>query len=312
MPFLDDSNTLRNLPPAAAAAALGLRPDEQSQREKGGAGYLYYATPSDEKIVVCAKSRAGSPIWWRPGDAARAGDWFSLVQHLHPTLNLGQAKAHLRRALGSVTSMPAPAPAPAPAPVLTDAPTWAAQLLAGRGLSARAIRAAQDAGMCGVDVESKTGGRFCNLAFPHVNERSDLVGAEIRGQSRAFKGFSGAKGFFLLPALEAADRLCVVESAIDALALFDFMQENGKGTAWICSTAGRSSAAQVAEIERLARDLGIKRVIAAQDSDGGGDEQASVIESLAGRTRVEYKRTTPPPGCKDWGEWAEGRAPVVS
>jgi hypothetical protein len=317
MPFIDDTTALRNLPPAAAAAALGLRPDEQSHREKGGAGYLYYATPSDEKIVVCAAARAGSPLWWRPGDAARAGDWFSLVQHLHPTLNLGQAKAFLRRALGSApaqvsTTAPAPAaPSPAPAPVLTAAPAWAAQWLAGRGLSARALRAALDAGMAGIEVVAK-GGRFCNLAFPHTNCQSDLVGAEIRGQSRAFKGFSGTKGFFLLPALEMSDRLCVVESAIDALALFDFMQENGKGTAWICSTTGRSSAAQVAEIDRLVRDLGIKRVIAAQDSDGGGDEQASVIESLAGRTRVEYKRTTPPTGCKDWGDWAEGRAPVVS
>lgn len=311
MAFTDDTEALRNAAPDLVADALGLTPDEHAQKEKGGAGYLYYTTPDGEKIVVCAQSRTGAPLWWRTGDPAHAGDWFALVQALHPGLNLGQAKAHLRRALGSMpapVSMPAPAPAhaPAPAPVLTSAPNWAAGWLAGRGLSARAIRSALDAGMAGLEVEAK-GGRFCNLAFPHTNGRSDLIGAEIRGHSRAFKGFQGRKGFFLLPSLEASDRLCVVESAIDALALFDFMREHGKGAAWICSTAGRPSAGQTAEIESLARDLGIRRLVACQDGDEGGDEQSAAIEALAGRMGAEYKRTRPPTGCKDWSDWAEGR-----
>ena len=310
MAFIDDTETLRNATPDAVAAALGLTPDEQSQREKGGAGYLYYATPAGQKIVVCAQSRTGSPLWWRPGDAKHAADWFALVQSLRPGLNLGQAKSFLRRALGAMpatVATPAPAPTtPAPAPVLTSAPTWAAGWLAGRGLSARAIRLAWDAGMSGVEVEAK-GGRFCNLAFPHTDANSNLIGAEIRGHSRAFKGFQGRKGFFLLPSLDASDRLCVVESAIDALALFDFMREHGKGAAWICSTAGRPSAGQTAEIESLARDLGIRRLVACQDGDEGGDEQSAAIEALAGRMGAEYKRTRPPTGCKDWSDWAEGR-----
>ncbi|MBN8745781.1 MAG: toprim domain-containing protein [Thiomonas arsenitoxydans] len=310
MAFTDDTEALRNAAPDLVADALGLTPDEQAQKEKGGAGYLYYAMRDGQKIVICTKSRSGAPLWWRPGDAAHAGDWFALVQHLQPGLNLGQAKAHLRRALGSMpapVSMPTPAPTtPAPAPVLADAPTWAAQWLAGRGLSARAIRLALDAGMAGVAAEAK-GGRFCNLAFPHTDGRSDLIGAEIRGQGRAFKGFQGRKGVFLLPALEISDRLCVVESAIDALALLDFMHEHGKGAAWVMSTAGRPSAAQTAEIESLARDLGIRRLVACQDGDEGGDEQSAAIEALAGRMGAEYKRTRPPTGCKDWSDWAEGR-----
>ena len=313
--YIDDTPALRCADPSVVAAALGLEHDQRAQLKKGGRGYLYYTTPSGEPIVVCQKSRAGVPLWWRPGDAAHAQDWLGLVQHLNPSLSLGQAKAHLRRSLGAPPSHqepPSSSPLPTPpipsAPLsLTPAPAWAAAWLAGRGLSVGAIRAALDAGMGGVDLETQGGARVRNLAFPHTNARSDLVGAEIRGSDRKFKGFRGQKGVFTLMPAQSSARLCTTESAIDSLALWDFMRETGREPAWIVSTSGRPSASQLDEVERLACELGITRLIAAQDIDEGGEAQASIFEAMAARMCAEYKRAKPPGGAKDWGEWAERR-----
>jgi hypothetical protein len=53
MPFPDDTNTLRNLPPATAAAVLGLRHDPEKQLDKGGkSGSVFYRTPKGD-IVIC-------------------------------------------------------------------------------------------------------------------------------------------------------------------------------------------------------------------------------------------------------------------
>ena len=311
MEFKDDTQQLRQLPAGAVAQALSLAHDQAAQRAKGGAGYLYFLTPSGELVTCRSHGKAdGAPVW-RVG-ADRWTDSLGLVQQLRQLPTIGHAKAALRRAAGLVSHFsPLPCLTPYPAaerrscgpdaaptpPTLLPAPGWAAAWLRQRGLALPADAAG---------VRS-AGSNITNLAFPHRDAAGAVVGVEVRGRNRRFKGFSGRKSMFILPPDGDSRVLCVVESAIDALALREFLRARSK-TALIVSTAGRAGGDyQLNQISDLAARRGVTKIVAAQDRDQAGDDQAAVIQRLADSLSVGYARMLPPAGCKDWADWTERR-----
>ena len=328
--FHDDTQALRALPVEVVAHGLGLESDALAQRQKGGAGYSYWRDPSGELLVIQEQGRRGTPVWWPQSDLSAAGDWLALVQRLRPSLNIGQAKRELRRLAGFANSS-SPLPTLAfgqrhrnqsasirdasairigPLKLIAEPPWAESWLRAKRGLSPHAIAAARAAGMAGVHGGQRMDGALhLNLAFPHADAKAHLCGLEVRGADGIFKGAAGRKAAFVLaPADGACSRiLYVTESAIDALALYDYLSLCGRA-AWIISTAGRFSDFQSGQIAELAGDLGIATMIGAQDGDEGGDSQAAATRTLAKRVGIGYARILPPGGLKDWGDWAMRRA----
>jgi hypothetical protein len=324
MPFPDDTNTLRNLPPAAAAAALGLRHDPEKQLDKGGkSGSVFYRTPKGD-IVICIPNprEAASPLWQVAG--GRWTDCLGVAQQVQGLPTIGHAKAFLRRSISfplpslSSPSNPTPEqPQPTPGIRLTTCPTWAFEWLAmARGISAQTLEHSQELRLlAGVQRE-----QFVNLAFPYT-ANSETVGAEVRGLptlgARQFRGFEGARSeaFFILPPLDLsqpARAVVVVEAAIDALAFLDWSRQAGKPPAWVLATGGEPTTRQPAAMLDFCKEMGADLVVTAQDNDAAGASQAAKFGQAAEQAGMRHKRLTPPTGCKDWGDWAEGRAPVVS
>jgi len=310
---LDDTDALRATPAEIVMPALGFAPDEKAKRREGGRGYSYWSN-GDEKIIVIEQSRAGCPLWFaHRGDKPR--DWFGLVQGIHSGMNLGHAKSFLRRAIngGAGASCPSPLPKPtlalppAEVPIFCEAPAWSREMLSGRGISCEVIDYTQSLGLlAGFKTETERG-KIKNLAFLHSDAQSQTIGAEIRGRTRSFKSFRGAKGMFLLPSLEASTTLAIVESAIDALALATFVQQKGRPQPWIASLAGMPSADQLDMITSLCSELRIERIAACSDNDEAGETIAQRLLDLAADNDMEGVRVRPPEGHKDWADWSQSK-----
>jgi hypothetical protein len=317
MPFIDDTTALRNLPPAAAAAALGLRPDPEKQLDKGGksGGSVFYRAPNGDLVICIPTPReAASPLWQVAG--GRWTDCVGAVQQLQGLPTVGHAKAFLRRSISfplpilSTPSNPTPAQ-PTTGIRLTACPNWAMEWLATtRGIGARTLVHAQELRLlAGLQRE-----RFVNLAFPYTTPFSEVVGAEVRGLpaqagARQFRGFEGARSeaFFILPPQDMskpARAVVVVEAAIDALAFLDWSRQAGKPPAWVLATGGEPTTRQPAAMLDFCKEMGADLVVTAQDNDAAGASQAAKFGQAAEQAGMRHKRLTPPTGCKDWGEWA--------
>lgn len=328
----DDSDALRSATPTAVAAALGLQVDEQKQREKGGQSVHYFRAGTGELVLCLARPREAAAPLWRVGDQ-KWTDAIGAAQILTQAQTIGHAKANLRRGLGLIQNgQAADAHAkknaqgcpvlgdPKPAPLhLVDAPRWGLTwLIQTRGIRLGVVEHYKKLGLiAGVERETKSGGKFVNLAFPYVTSAGDLVGAEIRGMppgdagKRQFRAFEGARtdSFFMMPPTnfdQAAKVVVVVESAIDALAFACWSIEQRKAPAFILATGGMPTSRQPAAAIAFMQDIGADLMVCSQDNDkdGAGDKQAEKFMDAAKSSKVEAKRLRPP-GVKDWGEWAQ-------
>lgn len=123
------------------------------------------------------------------------------------------------------------------------------------------------------------------LVFPHTLAGS---GAEIRGTKSDFKGFSGKKSGWVLPAADRSQPAAVVESGIDGLSL----RALGHGGE-IVSTAGAALGPDATAHLRLNHH----RVVIGYDADAAGD----AAYERAASTWPELRRLRPPGGgAKDW------------
>jgi hypothetical protein len=316
MPFPDDTNTLRNLPPAAAAAALGLRHDPEKQQDKGGksGGSVFYRAPNGDLVICIPNPReAAAPIWQVAG--GRWTDCLGVAQQVQGLPTVGHAKAFLRRSISfplpilSTPSNPTPAQ-PTTGIRLTACPSWAMEWLSTvRGISLQTLEHAQELRL----LQGSQRERFVNLAFPYTTPFSEVVGAEVRGVpalgARQFRGFEGARSeaFFILPPQDLskpARAVVVVEAAIDALAFMDWSMHAGKPVAWVLATGGEPTTRQPSAALAFCREMGADLIVAAQDNDPAGNTQAAKFGQAAEQAGMRHKRLTPPQGCKDWGEWA--------
>jgi hypothetical protein len=140
-----------------------------------------------------------------------------------------------------------------------------------------------------------------NVVFPHF-DLEGLCGYEIKNQN--FTGFAsgGEKGLWISNEKPDDASLVISESAIDALShaiLFPDSQ------ARYASVGGKLSPRQPAMLwaafDRLAPDA---EVIAAMDSDTGGEHLAAMLKSIfSGSSRTDLRfRSHRPETVKDWND----------
>lgn len=130
-----------------------------------------------------------------------------------------------------------------------------------------------------------------NIRFRHMTGDNGRISEEIIGTNprKPFKGSLGRKtGFFISDKKPAA--VYVVESAIDALSLFQLRRKEGPCA--VISTGGLNKTL-ARKLTKEYQEIGID-VYAAQDADAAGDKQAAQMLEL-GAMRLR-------PNAKDWND----------
>ncbi len=153
-------------------------------------------------------------------------------------------------------------------------------LLQERKISAETLRDSRFAQSVKID-------RRGNALFPHYNG-SGISGYEIKNTN--FTGFAkgGTRGVWYSANITRADRVVIVESAIDALSHAE-LKKTGQETAYI-SIAGSMSPAQLELIKRLSD----RQVIIATDNDTAGNKYAKQIKEVIPTAEREIAQG------KDW------------
>lgn len=145
-----------------------------------------------------------------------------------------------------------------------------------------------------------------NAVFPHY-DRAGLTGYELK--NRGFTGFAkhGEKGLWFSSNLASADKVVIVECAIDALS---HAQLFGQDSAYL-SIGGQPNPKQPELLEGAllkAHERGAK-VIIGTDADQGGDNLAALIKDLAPEgANIERNRPPEGPRLKDWNDLLRQRA----
>ena len=248
------------------------------------------------EIIIVTQDGKG---WFDPMAEASRGDVIALAQKLWAG-NLGQARKTLRPLAGIA---PLLMPASSHGAVLTRdqvAATWAGRspprpgsaawtyLTECRRLPPSVLALATDWGLLREGVQG-------TAWFLHRLDGKPS-GWEMRGPH--FKGFlaGGVKTAFVLAAHDAAPRIVVCESAIDALSLAA-LEGFAEDTAYVSTAGGWGEGGTVALDGLLAT---ANQVVAATDQDPAGERLAARIERLASRCSVPYIRQRPT--LKDWNE----------
>jgi 5S rRNA maturation endonuclease (ribonuclease M5) len=137
-----------------------------------------------------------------------------------------------------------------------------------------------------------------NAVFPHYDS-AGLSGYELKNKD--FTGFSrgGSKGLWFSTNAARADRVVVVESAIDALSHAALSDETG---AAYLSTGGSLGGRQRALLTTALAGAAARgaTIVIATDADKGGDELAREVGQLVpAGAKVERERPTT---GKDWND----------
>ena len=287
-------------------------PPWQLDKRESTRNCLKYRRGEGEIILVTHHGRG----WWDPGSTAK-GDVFSLVQHLEPSLNLGQVRKLLRPLAGLQPAFPehlrkttrhepvvsvdvrwnrrhAPRP---------GSPCWR-YLADERQLPETALQAA-------IRADVLREGPHASAWFAHRNHAGRLTGIEMRGPS--FRGFSpgGDKSLFRLhgnpsTASVAAARLVVAEAPIDALSLAAI--EQLRADSLYVATAGGMGPETIRAVEQLLGTLAATPgtvLVAATDADRAGDGYADRLRAMARTAGVDFERLWP--SAKDWNDELKGR-----
>jgi hypothetical protein len=280
---------------------------------------LKYRRGGGEIIIVNHDGRG----WWDPLSEAK-GDIFTLVQHLDPGLNFGEARRMLRGFVGIVPAFPAALRArrtrASPLPVAArwerrrrlsrGSPAWR-YLTEQRGLPEAILLSARAA-------DAVREGPRGSAWFAHRDGTGLLTGIEMRGAD--YRNFSagGDKTLFRLPGFRLPGgpgpltRVAVCEAAIDALSLAAI--ERSRSDTLYAATAGGMGPETVVALRRLLQVLssdpaGI--LIAATDADTAGRRHALRLAALATEAAVRFAAILPPDGLNDWNDALRALAPAL-
>lgn len=280
----------RDINLAELAAGEGF---ELVRRESSRAS-LVMKHPDGDKIVI-ATGEDGHGVFFSVHQPA-SGSVIDFVMHRRG-LTLGHARKALRDWTGQPAGAKARSPIPKPEPIPHDraalVATWHrlnpydGGYLESRGLIPATIAAAADR------IRQDERG---NVAFRH-DDLSGLTGWEIK--NKGFSGFTGGGrkalfGFRVgLQPREAAPRLAVTESALDALSLYQADPAPGL----YLSFAGKLSPEQHELLQNLLIRTPAAEVLAATDNDDEGEAFATLIQTY----RPDARRARSPRG-KDWND----------
>ena len=289
---LDRFKTQINL--AEYAASQGYQLD---RRESSRNSAVMRRESDDDKIIV-ATDTDGHGVYFSVRDDQDNGSIVDFVQR-RKGLNLGQTRKELRLWLGT-ESLPVPERIRKPEPSSTDRraligsfaqmqlqPQSGHPYLLSRGISAATLTDPRFAGMIRQDHRG-------NAVFPHYDSQG-LSGYELKNEG--FTGFSrgGEKRVWHSANIGTADRVVVVESAIDALS---YAELTGDQQAAYISIGGQPSPEQwqvLAAALANKQKQGVALVIGT-DADAVGDKLAAQIAELA--PSAERQRPT----AKDWSD----------
>lgn len=295
---LDRFKTQINL--AEYAASQGYQLD---RRESSRNSAVMRRESDDDKIIV-ATDNDGHGIYFSVRDDQDNGSIIDFVQR-RKGLNLGQVRRELRPWCGDSSSYrPLPIPERIRKPEPSNANRQAAMgafaqmhqqpegghpYLLSRGISADTLTDPRFAGMIRQDQRG-------NAIFPHYDSQG-LSGYELKNEG--FTGFSrgGEKRVWHSANIGTAERVVVVESAIDALSHAELTGDRDREAAYI-SIGGQPSPEQWevlgAALENKQRQGAV--VVIATDADVAGDKLAEQIQALA--PGAERQR----PEAKDWND----------
>jgi len=294
---LDRFKTQINL--AEYAASQGYQID---RRESSRNSAVMRRESDDDKIII-ATDTDGHGIYFSVRDDQDNGSIVDFVQR-RKGLNLGQTRKELRPWCGDSSSyrpLPIPERIRKPEPSSKDRqaamgafaqmhqqPQSGHPYLLSRGISADTLTDPRFAGMIREDSRG-------NAVFPHYDS-AGLSGYELKNDG--FTGFSrgGEKRVWFSANLGRAERVVVVESAIDALSHADL---TGDQEAAYISIGGQPSPEQwqVLKGALAAKQEKGAALVIATDADAAGDKLAGQIEALA--PGAERQR---PASGKDWND----------
>jgi len=229
----------------------------------------------DDKLVVTTDTD-GHGIYFSARDSADNGSIIDFLQN-RENLNLGQVRKKLR-AFGGFTDIADYKDYSKPTVADKDT-AQAAYMLAQAEftdshpylLEERKISLGTLKDQRFNNIKSDQRG---NALFPHHNTNG-ASGYEIK--NRDFTGFAkaGTKGLWYTSNIMRANRVVIVESAIDALSHAE-LKRTGEETAYV-SVGGSISATQLELIKTIAKD---NHIIIATDNDEMGNKYASQIKEL--------------------------------
>ncbi len=290
---------------SCAALLERLPPVWRLDRTESTRRSLKYRRGEGEIVIVNHHGRG----WWDPLSEAK-GDIFSLVRHLDPSLNFGEARRVLRGFVGIAPTFPEALRARRTRvprvpvaqqwdrrrPLSRGSPAWL-YLTGQRGLPERILAAARAA-------DAVREGPRGSAWFAHRDGAGLLTGIEMRGSD--YRNFSagGDKTLFRLPGGPGhLTRVAVCEAAIDALSLAAI--EGERCDTLYAATAGGMGPATVAALHQFLQVLSADPagiLIAATDADIAGRRYAARLEGMATEAGVRFDTILPPDGRNDWND----------
>jgi hypothetical protein len=275
---------------------------------------LKYRRGEGEILIVNHDGRG----WWDPLSDHK-GDIFTLVRHLDPGLDFGEARRMLRGFVGIAPAFPAALRArwtrvshlPVAArwerrrPLSRGSPAWR-YLTEQRGLPETVLVPAYAA-------DAVREGPHGSAWFAHRDGTGRLTGIEMRGSD--YRNFSagGDKTLFRLPGGPGPlMRVAVCEAAIDAMSLAAI--ERSRSDTLYAATAGGMGPETVVALHQLLQVLSsgpAGLLIAATDADTAGRRYAARLAALATEAAVRFTAILPPDGLNDWNDALRALAPTL-
>ncbi len=300
---------------SCAALLERLPPVWRLDRAESSRRSLKYRRGEGEgEIVIVNHDGRG---WWDPLSEAK-GDIFTLVQHLDPGLNFGEARRMLRGFVGIAPTFPEALRARRErAPRVPVAQQWDRRrhlsrgspawlyLTGQRGLPENILAAARAA-------DAIREGPRGSAWFAHRDGAGLLTGIEMRGAD--YRNFSagGDKTLFRLPGGPGClTRVAVCEAAIDAMSLAAI--ERIRRDTLYAATAGGMGPATIAALQQLLQILATDPaglLIAATDADTAGRRYAARLHEMATEAAVRFDTILPPDGLNDWNDALRAMTPA--
>lgn len=294
----------RDVPLTAVAASLGYARDAKASSRASEV----MRRDDGEKIVVTRNALSGHWVYFNPLDEHDSGCVVDFLQWRQGS-NLGQVRVELRKWLG--TQRPAAEPATYRAdvqPVTVDRAALLARWAAAEPLervdpyltTTRGIPAA----LCGSDrftgrIYSRRPGE---VWFPHWN-RDGLCGWEIKAQGMTRMPPGSTKGLWGSRSLDDDRRLCVAETALDALS--HAAVRPNEATRYV-SLAGSMNKQQPGLLASAMNKLPAGgQVVLIFDADDGGDRLAEKVTAIfeeLDRDDLTLGQDRPPTPGRDWND----------
>jgi hypothetical protein len=288
-----------------AALLERLPPVWRLDRAESSRRSLKYRRGRGEIMIVNHDGRG----WWDPLSEAK-GDIFTLVRHLDPALNFGEARRVLRGFVGIAPTFPEALRARRTrASSVTVAARWQRRRLLSRGSTAWRYLTEQRGLPETILISARAAdaireGPRGSAWFAHRDGAGLLTGIEMRGAD--YRNFSagGDKTLFRLPGGPGGlSRIVVCEAAIDAMSLAAI--ERVRRDTLYAATAGGMGPATIAALHQLLQVLATDPaglLIAATDADIAGRRFATRLHEMATEAAVRFDAILPPDGLNDWND----------